>query len=55
MTDQLEEIKQFEVSGDTAWAWRWLITEVERLRLDKLALREVLVEIREIILRGGSD
>jgi len=32
MSDKLEEIKQFRVSGDTAWAWSWLITEVERLR-----------------------
>ena len=30
--DRLKEIKQFQVSGDTAWAWRWLISEVERLR-----------------------
>jgi len=55
MTDRLQQIKE-------TWWWggergvrplsgphtEWLINEVERLR-------EILVEIREIILRGGSD
>ncbi len=36
--DRLEEIKQFQVSGDTAWAWRWLISEVEKERTLKDAI-----------------
>jgi len=60
VTDRLDEIKQrnakvrgFNTELDADWDW--LITEVERLRGDNLALREALVEIREIILRRESE
>jgi len=47
MTDRLEEIKRYTYPEDCPDAVAWLIAEVERLR-------EILVEIREIILRGGK-
>ena len=52
--DRLKEIKQFQVSGDTAWAWRWLISEVERLRIRDELFEQLRAQIKDYFGKDGG-